>query len=53
MGLRLYKNSKDNLEIKRVSRTMMRAPEVIFGDDAKREMKDLQEAAEFFDYMEV
>lgn len=49
MGLKLYKNTRDNLEIKRASRTMMKAPEIVFGEEAKKEMRDLQEAAEFFD----
>lgn len=53
MSLKLYKNSRDNIEIKRVSKTMMKAPEIAFGEEAKQEMKDLQEAASYFDFMEV
>jgi hypothetical protein len=51
MSLKYYGNREDNIEVKRVSRTMMKAPEVVFGVDAKKEMKDLQEAAAFFDDM--
>lgn len=53
MSLKYYGNREDNIEVKRVSRTMMKAPEVVFGADAKKEMEDLQEAAAFFDDMYV
>ena len=53
MGLKLYKNSRDNIEVKRVSRTMMKAPEIAFGEEAKKEMKDLVEAAAYFDFIDV
>jgi hypothetical protein len=32
---------------------MMKAPEAVFGEAHKREMKDIQEAAAFFDFIEV
>ena len=41
-----------NLEIRRTSRTLLKAPDVVFGEAAKREMRDIREAAEFFDFIE-
>lgn len=53
MTLKYYGNRDDNIEVKRVSRTMMKAPEIVFGEAHRREMRDLQEAAAFFDFMDV
>ena len=54
MGQLKYQgDQRKNIEIRRVSRTMMKAPDMAFGEDAKKEMKDLVEAASFFDFMEV
>lgn len=46
-------DQRKNIEVRRVSRTMMKAPDMAFGENAKKEMRDLVEAASFFDYMEV
>ena len=52
-SLKYHGDHEKNLEIRRVSRTLMKAPDLVFGSDAKKEMKDLAEASSFFDFMEV
>ena len=52
-SLKYHGDHEKNIEIRRVSRTLMKAPDLVFGDDAKKEMKDLVEAASFFDFMEM
>ena len=52
-NLKYHGDAEKNIEIRRVSRTMMKAPDLVFGEEAKREMKDLVEAASFFDFIEV
>lgn len=52
-SLKYHGDQRKNLEIRRVSRTLMKAPDLAFGENAKQEMKDLAEAASFFDFIEV
>jgi len=52
-NLKYHGDQRKNIEIRRVSRTMMKAPDLAFGENAKKEMKDLVEAASFFDFMEL
>ena len=52
-SLKYHGDREKNIEIRRVSRTLMKAPDLVFGDDAKKEMRDLAEASSFFDFMEV
>lgn len=52
-SLKYHGDHEKNLEIRRVSRTLMKAPDLVFGSNAKKEMKDLAEASSFFDFMDV
>jgi hypothetical protein len=52
-NLKYQGDRKKNIEIRRVSRTMIKAPDMVFGSEAKKEMRDLVEAALFFDFMEI
>jgi hypothetical protein len=52
-NLKYHGDHRKNIEVRRVSRTLMKAPDLVFGENAKQEMKDLQEAAAFFDFMEL
>lgn len=52
-NLRFHGDRTKNIQIRRVSRTLLKAPDMVFGENAKKEMKDLVEAANFFDHMEV
>jgi len=52
-NLKYHGDQRKNIEIRRVSRTMMKAPDLAFGENAKKEMEDLVEAASFFDFMEL